>query len=116
MLTRLCPLLLQGGAHLAEAGLGGRLAAAAGLPVVLPDLALQLGLPGDHGRVPFAAQLGLADQVAELTQLGQDGRRLRVGGRAHRPDPERLRAGAFQPGEHQRRRLPVQRQPQARGG
>ena len=116
MPTRVCPLSLQGRAHLTEAGLCGCLSQAAGLPAVLPDLALQLGAPGDHGRVAVAGQLGMADQVAELTQLGEDGRRLRVGGRTHRPDPERLRPGPFQPGEHQRRGFPVQRQPQASVG
>jgi hypothetical protein len=114
--------VFQGRAHLADAGLRGRLALAAGQPAVLPDLPLQLGVdlplqlgvPRDHGRVPAPAQLGVTDQVAKLAQLGQDRRGLRVRRRAHRPGPERLRAGAFQPGKHQRGRSPVQSHPQPR--
>ena len=93
-----------------------RITQAAGSPAVLPDLALQLGAPGDGGGVAYAIQFGIADQVAELTEFGQDRRCFRVGGRAHRPDPERLRTGTFQPGEHQGRRPAVQRQPQAGRG
>jgi hypothetical protein len=80
---------------------------------VFPDLTLQLGLPADHARVAAAGQFGLPEQQAELAQLGQDGRGLRVGGRAHRPDPERLRPGQFQPGEDHRRRSALQRHAQA---
>ena len=54
--------------------------------------------------------------MAELTQFGQRGGRLRVCRRPHRPDQEGLRPGAFQPGEHQRRGTPVERQPQAGRG
>ena len=79
MATRLAALL-QARAHLAEAGLRRRITQAAGSPAVLPDLPLQLGAPGDGGGVAYAIQFGIADQVAELTQFGQDRRCFRVGG------------------------------------
>src|SRR6202022_2818518 len=65
------PALAEGRGHLAEAGLGAGLAVTVGLPAVLPEPALQLGPPGDAGRVAAAVQLSAPDQVAELAQLGR---------------------------------------------
>jgi hypothetical protein len=46
--------LFQAGAHLAQAGLRGGPAQAAGLPAVLSDRALEFGMPADRGRVAIA--------------------------------------------------------------
>ena len=107
----------QRGRDRGRAGQRDHLAQPAGPPAALPDLALQFGPAGQVGRVgPVAAELGRPDQEAELAQLGQHRRRLRVRRRPHRMDPERLRPRAFQPREHVPGRAAAEGQPQAIAG